>query len=409
MTSHFTLKTLLRQASRQLLATYLDQSGIDLGLDLASLKARDVDPIVDSMNHLRDDQRATMDRDLHAIWSLNSEAGLRHLLAEAADQSADILEKLAPLDSFLDKSLWTFLHARCVFDGAATFAIQETLPGRYWKRHLPVSGGRPSDIAGRTTALEHALRDFFQREEARGRSCKVDYHARASRHWYFSYPEDYASAPLAWSQTGLGRHILRPAFEVIFVYDDAQASLDLYIQRPGPTVDRLRKLFAEVVLDIPDLPPATKPAYALEGLGSRSFTFVRPPGSPIVDARVTRLAYALSAGPPTKISVELDQPGNAHALHSEIDRVFAQGQPLSGLHPLATAKLIGAKVKATIDLRDGKRLKARTFDLSPKSCSLKYDGIDLSLRQMLVDSGIDQTGRPSDAGSIRPSSQLAAE
>jgi hypothetical protein len=76
MTSHFTLKTLLRQVSRQFFATYLDHSGFDLGLAIASLRVRNIDPIVEAMNRLPDDRRAKLDQDLHAIWSLASEGGL---------------------------------------------------------------------------------------------------------------------------------------------------------------------------------------------------------------------------------------------------------------------------------------------------------------------------------------------
>ena len=40
-------------------------------------------------------------------------------------------------------------------------------------------------------------------------------------------------------------------------------------------------------------PEATKPAYALEGLKTRGFQFVRSPDSPIVDVRVKRLGFGV--------------------------------------------------------------------------------------------------------------------
>ena len=44
--------------------------------------------------------------------------------------------------------------------------------------------------------------------------------------------------------------------------------------------------------------------------------------------------------------------------------------------------MIGARVQATIDPRDGKRPRTRTFDISDKTCSLKHEGVDLALRRI---------------------------
>lgn len=411
MTAHFTPKTFLRQVSHKLLGIYLAQAGIDLGIDVADLKPHNIDPIIDAINRLPDEQRATLDRDLHSIWSLASEAGLRHILDEAAYRSVNIVDRLRSHDGFLDKAIWTYVEERAVFDGASIFAIQDMVSGRYWKRRLPVVSAPSHDVADRTQALEAGLSDYFLREECRGKSCKVDHVAREHRHWFFAYPEDYTSMPLAWTDSGLGPHRLRPAFEVIFVYDSRHGSLDIYFQGSKRTIERLWQLFADVVLGIADLPPTAKPVYSIEGLKSRNFAFVRPPGSPIVEVRVTRLAFVLLAGPQTKVSVELDVPGHPHALHAEIERLFAGTHPQAGRYALSQAKVIGAKLKATIDQGDGATRKTRTFDVTTKSCSLKYEGPDQHLRQMLLDSGIDLTGQPSDANSSdrRRPPQLAAE
>ncbi|MCZ6887231.1 MAG: hypothetical protein O7H39_01955, partial [Gammaproteobacteria bacterium] len=75
---------------------------------------------------------------------------------------------------------------------------------------------------------------------------------------------------------------------------------------------------------------------------------------------------------------------------------------------LSQAKVIRVKMQATIDIGDGKKPRTKTFDLTPKACTLKYDGADLRLRRMLVDSRIDQTGHQADAGAA-PSRQVAEQ
>ncbi len=410
MTNHFTLQTLLRQASRDLLGIYLTHSGIDLGIDVAKLKPRNIDPIIEAINRLPDDRRAALDRELREIWALASESGLRSILDEAGHQSVVLVDRLQPLDGFLDKAIWTFVNARAVFDGAARFVVRETLPARYWKRRLPLTGAPTGDLASRVEALEHAVCGFFQRE-GRGRSCHIDYAARGPRHWFFAFPEDYTSAPLVWSDGSLRRQPIHPAFEVIFVYDSEHGFLDLYVEGPKSTIEALWHLFADVVLGISELPPMTKPAYAIEALKSRSFAYIRPPGSPIIDVKVTRLGLLVLAGPQTTVSIAVDVPGSPDTMYSEIDRLFAQAAPQAGRYALSQAKVIGVRLKATLDPGDGKKLRSRTFDLSPKACALKHEGTDELLRQMLIDSGIDLIGRPGDAGGreARPASQLAAE
>ena len=123
MTSHFTPKTFLRQVSHKLLGIYLAQAGIDLGIDVAELKPHNIEPIIDAINRLADDRKATLDRDLHAIWSLASAAGLQHILDEAAGRSVAIVDRLQPHAGFLNKAILTFVEERAVFDGAARYAI----------------------------------------------------------------------------------------------------------------------------------------------------------------------------------------------------------------------------------------------------------------------------------------------
>ena len=347
MTSHFTPRTFLRQVSHKLLGIYLAQADIDLGIDVAELKPHNIEPIIDAINRLADDRKATLDRDLHAIWSLASAAGLQHILDEGADRSVDIVDRLQPHAGFLDKAIWTFVEERAVFDGAARYAILDLAPGRYWKRGLPVAGASVHDIGGRTQALEAVLSEYFQREECRGKSCKIDHVAREGRHCFFAYPEDYTSMPLAWTDAGLGPHRLRPAFEVIFVYDGQHGSLDIYFHGSKRTIERLCQLFADVVLGIPELPPTAKPAYGLQGLKSRDFGFIRPVDSPVTEIKVKRLGFVIPGGPPMKVGVEVDLPGDTQAVHKAVDRVFERSDRSSGRIPLSLAKVVKSRAIVT--------------------------------------------------------------
>jgi len=109
-------------------------------------------------------------------------------------------------------------------------------------------------------------------------------------------------------------------------------------------------------------------------------------------------------GRATTISIETDVRESRHAMYDEVERVFAVASGMPGRIALSQARVISATLTATIDHRDGGRARKRTFPMSVKSCGLKYDGDDLLLRQILIESGIDLAAgtQAFDAATSRP-------
>lgn len=397
MAHHYTLINFLRQASNGLLADYFEANGLDLDIDLKTLKPRNIAPLAQAVDRLHEDEQDRINRDFQKIAALADGAGLLQIVQEARFQGLDPTAGFEAQKSLLNRVFWTYLHFPAVFEGAAQFAVPY-LAGRYWKRGMPMRGASIGDPADKIGALEKAVSAYFRREEGRGKACKIEYRKRGAIHHFHAYPEDYPAAPLAWSKIGLEPHPYRPAFEVIFVCHQAEGTLDIYFEGGKATIERLWQVFAATVLGIDKLPEPEKPSYALERLKSRSFTFVRPPDSPIIDVRIKRLGFAILGVPSTKVSVETDVTRDPHAIYGMVGRTFAHGDPRPGSFALSQTKVISARLRAVIDPRDGSAPRVLSFDLSEKLCSLKYEGADLLLRRMLVDSGIDLTGAHADAG-----------
>lgn len=407
MTTHYTLNSFIRQASNGILADYFEDRGIDLGIDIRALRPRKFEPIVESINRLADDQRAALDQDFKEVAALGDKAGLQQIIDEARFQEIDLGDEFHGQRSFVNKAFWTFLKARFVFEAASRFAVPY-LQGRYWKRHLPVTSAPGIDPSDKVASLEAALSRYFQEEEGRGKACKVEYQARRPLHWFHAFPEDFPAAPLAWSGRDLAPHPFRPAFEVIFVYNEVEGSLDIYFEGGKKTVERLWQLFAATVLGLERLPDPKQPVYSLERLKSRDIAFVRPPGSPIIDVRIKGLTFAILGYRSTTVRIETDVTHDPQAIHTMVDRTFAQGSSEPGRFSLSQAKVIRVRLQATVHNDDGKKPRTVTFDLSAKTCSLKYEGDDLLLRRILVDSHIDQSGLLANAGT-GPSRQVAEQ
>ena len=143
-------------------------------------------------------------------------------------------------------------------------------------------------------------------------------------HKFHAYPEDYAAAPLAWSASGFAPHRYRPAFEVVFAYDDVAGTLDIYFEGSKESVLRLWRLFAEVVLGVVDLPEPVKPAYGLERLKAPNPTFVRAADGEINDVRLKALTFAMLGLRSTTNWLETDVSDDPNALQTVIDRTFSR-------------------------------------------------------------------------------------
>jgi hypothetical protein len=336
------------------------------------------------------DDQGDLHTDFAAILTLATEGGARTLLAEAVHAGLDIADAFAAQDGFVSKAFWVFLTHRAVFDAAFRPSAKDYLSGRYWKRQLPIRGDRSAGFEDRTDRLAEAIGAYFHSEDGRGPACRVDYLERAPQHHFFAYPEDYSARPMLWTGRGLEPRSIRPAFEVVFVYDRQGQFLDVYVKDGKRVAEALWRVFARAMFDLDELPPRSRPTFGLDRLKDRQFVFVRPPGSPVVDVRVRKLRLALPGAEPVRVSIEVDRDA-AGALHRALDRLFPGADRRGGGFDLSAAKVIGATIAATIDRRDGRKPSVRSFDISPRTNSLKHEGDDVLLRRLLRDSGIDPT------------------
>ncbi len=63
------------------------------------------------------------------------------------------------------------------------------------------------------------------RKGGRGKNCTIDSYRRHQKEYFFAYPEDFAQTAIEWVGGALESQAHRPAFEIIFVYCEAEGSL----------------------------------------------------------------------------------------------------------------------------------------------------------------------------------------
>lgn len=388
MSKHYSLKSFLRHAPNALLDRYYQHKGIQLGLDFTKLKETKIDPVADALDALDEPVRQDIETDFTNIHMLANEAGYNALRQEL-QQSSQVLDEKPFIEA-------AFI---CFFDYPEAFAMARTFQlffdqDRYWRRVKDIQAIMPTDPVPHSDRLAECLSAYFKNNEGRGRNCKVEYYARAGKHFFFAFPEDYPFQLMQWVKDEMQKTNVSPAFEVVFVYDAAAGTLDTHYEGTALNGRLLDGVFAEAVLGY-TIPPHlyNKPVYALNKLKSPNFQFVKQPQDLIEKITVRKLRFDPKYQRKTKILVQSDvfgEKGQA-ALYDDIGLLFNMpGQAPDKRISYELLNVSWAEISVEFKSEGRKGTKRRTFSISaPSSCTLKHDGDDKIIRRILKDSGIE--------------------
>ena len=201
---------------------------------------------------------------------------------------------------------------------------------------------------------------------------------------YKRQPEDYSQQSVEWVDGAFNRRPHNPAFEVVFVYSQKEGSLDLNLRGSFKAIVPLQGMFAMEILKLPELPPDPKDerVYDLAPLSQKSFNFTPAVGSGIEKVLVKKLRLSDRSKKGNRLTVEADPTEKPNAVYDLLDEI-GKSVPLH-LYNVT-------QVDLTAYVTDGDNpAKAVSFRIGhPNSCSLKYDELDLKLRDMLEASGIE--------------------
>lgn len=330
-----------------------------------------------------------MDAEFRDIFDLSCEKGFRAILDEAAwhltneTDHAAFVEKLAALSNHFERAMVTFLDHNPFWKGATLFYYADTLP--YWRKrkNLPHVPPAVDDTSLRELAV--LIRNYFHRSEGRGNNCVVEPLRRGELDYFFAYPEDYSQYSVEWVDGRFGRRPHNPAFEVIYAYSQREGTLDLNFRGAYKAIEPLQRMFATAILKFAELPPDPKDerVYNLNPLRQKGFNFVYDIGSGIQYVAVKKLRLSSKVKNGDRITLEADATNDPDAVYELLDKI---GTSL----PLHLYNVTQVELAASVVVDANKPPKAVTIRIThPNSCSLKYDELDLKLRDMLHASGIE--------------------
>jgi len=381
MASQYSHLQFFRRVPNTLLSKYFASRGTVLDVALEKLKPTEVEPLLNAFMALDGARQAEIEAEFQDIHALSCEGGVGALLDEAAFHGDDAFtEALAKQEGFHAKVMWAFLEKPLYWRGATMFLHADNVSPSYWKKRNDLPRLPPHVEDADIEALATAISGLFTKE-GRGKNCKVEPYRRHDREYFFAYPEDFAQLGVEWVSNTLKTLAHHPAFEIIFVYCEAEGSLDIYAPRNSKAVPELQKAFAKTILKLDTLADGSidKRVYDLALLQDANFSFNTSPESGIASVEVKRMRLTLKRDTKKRITLEADTTTNPKAVYELRDSL--------NLPPHFITQL---GIKVTFEPEGGKRGKTRTFNITyPNSCALNNDGFDLKIRNMLAASGIE--------------------
>lgn len=388
MARHYSTKDFFRQMPNALLARYFHGKNLFQDLDFTAMKEGNPAALFDAWLTLPDNQRNAMDAEFREILDMSCEKGFTAIMDEAGFQFnnnnfAPFVEKLSALPNHYQRAMITFLDHNTCWKGATRFYHADSLP--YWRKrkNLPQKQAAVDDAS--IKQLAKLISNYFHHTEGRGRNCVVEPYRRGELDYFFAYPEDYSQQSIEWVNGEFDCRPHNPAFEVIYVYSQSEGSIDLNFRGSYKAIEPLQAMFAEAILKLDKLPPDPKDTrvYDLAPLLQKSFDFTFTAGSGIEKVIVKKLRLSSRVKKGDRITLEADTAEDPNAVYTLLDRIKAS-LPM-GMYNITQVELV-----ASVVTEADKPAKKIVFHITyPNSCSLKYDEMDLKLRDMLEASGIE--------------------
>jgi hypothetical protein len=382
MATQYSNRQFFRSTPNAYLAQYFESKDIDLGVDFTQLKESAADAIQEAFNPLADNQKADIEAEFQNVNALACEGGATALADEANfyDDKA-FIDSISAIEGFHAKAMWAFLNKPKYWRGAAMFLHADNVSASYWKKRNDLPNLPPHVEGDDIQALAKAISGYFFNKEGRGKNCIVEPYRRNQKEYFFAYPEDFAQSNIEWVGDTLKSQAHHPAFEIIFVYCEAEGSLDIYAPRNGKALADLQAMFAKHILKLETLVEGKidTRVYELAPVLDDDFEFKIETTSGIDRVLVTKMRLTLKHDKKQRITLEADAYKDANAVYALLEKLNPPPYSITQL-----------KLRVIFEPVGNRRAKTKDVNITyPNSCALHHDGLDLKIRHMLANSGLE--------------------
>ena len=385
MATNYSPKHFLRQVPNPLLKAFFDRRGELTEVAWDELGEMDADPVFEAWQTLPEKARAEVERTFRSVSDLSSAQGLQTLIEEGQFHRVDLSAGMNQLRGLHEKVFCVYLNHERVFVSAGRLNRADHLNGRYWRRRTDLPAKKPDITHPTRELLAAAISKYYRDHQGRGEHCKVEVYLRREKiHYFFAYPADYADTVIIYNDLGaLERQVQKAAFEVVFAYNEASGTLDLFVQGDKDLRHDIEEIFARLILkeELPTESAARQP-YELNGLRSRDFDFPTDPEDSIQEVRVKALRLSIVGPGFGRITFESDARRKRGDIYDLMEKSLNKVR--------MDAEAINV-TRAVMDVvyANGGRPKTENFYISyPDTCSLKDTPEHLKIQEYLRRWGI---------------------
>lgn len=387
MAAQYSNRHFFRKTPNAYLAEYFAAKHITLDIDFSQLKENDSDKLQAALNQLADSQVADIEAEFQDVNALACEGGIEALNDEADfHNDQGFITEMAEIEGFHAKAIWAFLNKPSYWRGAAMFLHADNVSPSYWKKRNDLPKLPPQVEDSDIKALEKAISSYFYNKEGRGKNCTVEPYRRHNKEYFFAYPEDFAQSVVNWVGDTLKSQAYHPAFEIIFVYCEAEGSLDIYAPKNNKAIPELQAMFAKHILQLETLPDGEidTRVYELASVLNDDFSFKIELSSGIASVLITKIRATLKHDKKEHITVQADAFKYPDAVVNRLEKLNLPRYDITQISLRVTFEPVG-----------GRRAKWRNVNISfPNKCALNHDGNDQKIREMLAKSSLEPKAMP---------------
>ncbi len=339
-------------------------------LDWQQLGDKDKNVIFAAWQSLPERERASVGADFHDVAGLATKQGIQTLIEEGRFRrhNLNMVAELASVPSHAEKAFYVLLNHPRVFKVASQFNYADNLK-RYWhpRRGLPKKA--PNLTAEARNALKRMVSEYYVAHEGRGEFSDLDVYLRFGVvHYFIVYLADYPDTFVGYDGDGkLDRHPQRPAFDVVFQYDESRGHLRLYAEGHRDLRSDLEKIFSDTILSEELGPEPPGPAFNLDPLKNPNFPFVTEPADGVFSVALRSMQLTIPEEGGGRITFDLPPYSHGGDIHQLIDKGLKQTH-----WQLEDLSVDRVSMKFTF-IHGKPRPKTVTFNLSSGSCPLKED------------------------------------
>jgi hypothetical protein len=261
---NFTLERVISSVSPKVLQDYFHNKNLFMDIeDFAKIKKQNKadaykEHIVERVIKLGDIAGAIVN-DFKQIYILSKKAAYLALIDNIRQQQKYkyLIEHLTDgsLESDYDK-LFFLVHKEPDFihDFYLVYSLNVHTEGFWNRRHSNIPTREENIIPEEIKALEDEIKRSLK-EQTRGKNCKVQHVAFDGKDHFFALAEDLPITMAHWKNDSSEYILLRPSFEIAFVYDKNLGELDVCCEEGGKKIRTQMQLsFARAVLgqEIPE-------------------------------------------------------------------------------------------------------------------------------------------------------------